>query len=262
MNIFDSHCHLDDRAFEKDFQEVMARSEAAEVRRMIIAGIDRKTSARAVALAKKYTTLYASVGVHPHDAASCSETVLAELEVLAAEPEVVAWGEIGLDFNRMYSPRKDQQKWFRRQLEVASRLDLPLIFHERDSNGRFLELLKSSAADHRSAVVHCFSGSRSELAAYVETGFYIGITGIVTHKKRGQRLRELLPAIPIDRLLVETDAPYLTPTPQRNRHRRNEPSFVRQVLLKVAEVRDDDPEVLAKQVWYNTCKLFRIDASE
>ena len=101
MNIFDSHCHLDDRAFEKDFQEVMARSEAAEVRRMIIAGIDRKTSARAVALAKKYANLYASVGVHPHDAKSCSETVLAELEVLAAEPEVVAWGEIGLDFNQI-----------------------------------------------------------------------------------------------------------------------------------------------------------------
>jgi TatD DNase family protein len=262
MRLFDSHCHLDDRTFKADFQEVMTRSAKAEVNRMLIAGIDRATSGRAVDLAKRHTNIYASVGVHPHDANSCSEKILAELEMLAAKPEVVAWGEIGLDFNRMYSPQRDQEKWFIRQLEVADRLSLPLIFHERDSDGRFLEMLKLTSAEHRNAVVHCFSGNRSELAAYLEMGFYIGITGIVTHKKRGKKLREMLSEIPADRLLVETDAPYLTPSPQRNKHRRNEPAFVRQVLLKVAEVRKDDPEKLSEQIWNNTCTLFRLDASE
>ena len=227
---------------------------------MLIAGIDETTSRRAVALAGKHRGVYASVGVHPHDAQHCSEKVLAALTSLAADPRVVAWGETGLDFNRMYSPQKDQEHWFVRQLEIADSLKLPLIFHERDSNGRFLQLLESTPAGNRRAVVHCFSGSAAELARYVELGFYIGITGIVTMKERGRALRRMLPEIPADRLLVETDAPYLTPAPQRNRHRRNEPAFVRQVLLKVAEVLDEEPRSLAKQVWDNTCQLFRLDA--
>lgn len=262
MKIFDSHSHLNDQVFEPDFQDVMQRANTAEVRRMLIAGIDRGTSDRAVALSQSYPNVYASVGVHPHDAQSCSEETLTHLMSLARQEKVVAWGETGLDFNRMYSPQKDQEKWFVRQLEIAEELNLPLIFHERDSNSRFLEILKTTPAERRSAVVHCFSGNESELAQYLEMGFYVGITGIVTHKKRGQRLREMLPGIPANRLLVETDAPYLTPTPQRNKHRRNEPSFVRQVLLKVAEVRDEDPEVTAEQIWENTCQLFRIAFSD
>lgn len=262
MKLFDSHCHLDDRVFEPDFDDVMQRAGKADVVQMLIAGIDRRTSDRAVALARTYPNVVASVGVHPHDARSCSDATLTHLIALSRQEKVVAWGEIGLDFNRMFSPQKDQEKWFTRQLEIAEELDLPLIFHERDSNGRFLEIVKTTPAERRSAVVHCFSGNASELAHYLEMGFYIGITGIVTHKQRGQGLREMLPGIPGDRLLVETDAPYLTPTPQRNRHRRNEPSFVRQVLLKVAEVRRADPEELAMQIWENTCTLFRLDASE
>ncbi len=261
MKIFDSHCHLDDRSFEPDFQKVMKRAEEAGILRVMIVGIDRNTSGRAVELAKTYTGIYASVGVHPHDAQSCSEETLTYLKTLVRYTKVVAWGETGLDFNRMFSPQKDQEKWFIRQLEIAAELDLPLIFHERDTNGRFLEILTTNPANRRRAVVHCFSGSESDLANYLNMGFYIGITGIVTHKKRGQALRQMLPGIPIDRILVETDAPYLTPTPQRNKHRRNEPSFVRQVLLKVAEVRGEDPEELSETVWANTCRLFRIHPS-
>ncbi|MGD9309421.1 MAG: TatD family hydrolase [Desulfosarcina sp.] len=259
MRLFDSHCHLDDRSFASDLEAVLQRAAAAQVRRMLVVGVDRRTSTRALKLARRHRGLFASVGVHPHDAASCSSAELDCLKQLASDPKVVAWGETGLDFNRMYSPRQAQERWFIHQLEIADRLGLPLIFHERDSRGRLLEILNAHADDRRCAVVHCFSGSASELAQYLEMGFYIGITGVVTIKNRGQALRGMLKEIPKNRLLVETDAPYLTPTPQRNKHRRNEPAFVRQVLLKVADVRGEDPRILAEQVWNNTCRLFRLD---
>jgi TatD DNase family protein len=261
MKIFDSHCHLDDRSFEADFMDVLHRAATAEIHRMLVVGIDRHTSDRAVALANWHASLFASVGVHPHDAQSCSEEILAHLATQASSPKVVAWGETGLDFNRMYSSQKDQERWFIRQLEVADELGLPLIFHERDSQGRLLEILKATACSRRSAVIHCFSGSEAELDRYLEMGFYIGITGIVTIGKRGKFLRRIIPFIPVDRLLIETDAPYLTPAPQRNKYRRNEPAFVREVLLKIAGLRKEDPAVLAEQIWDNTCTLFRIDPS-
>lgn len=261
MKIFDSHCHLDDSIFKPDFQTVLNRAADAEVRRMMVAGIDLDTSRRAVGLAGRYPQLYASVGVHPHDARTCSESTLAQLIELASDPKVVAWGETGLDYNRMHSPRNDQEHWFMRQLEIADQLGLPLILHERDSRGRLLEMLHSTPVNRRTGVIHCFSGVSTELEQYLQMDFYIGITGIVTMNKRGQALRDMIPAIPADRLLIETDAPYLTPTPQRNRYRRNEPAFVRQVLLKVAEVRGDSPAGLAQQIWTNTCRLFRLDAS-
>jgi TatD DNase family protein len=261
MRLFDSHCHLDDAVFRPDFESVLQRAAEAGVKRMMIAGIDGRTSARAVKLAASFPGIYASLGVHPHDARSCSEKTLKELSALACHPKVMAWGETGLDFNRMYTPQNDQEHWFVRQLEIADQLHLPLIFHERDSQGRFLEILETNPAARRRAVVHCFSGSAPELIRYLDMGFYIGITGIVTMAKRGQALREMLPRIPKNRLLIETDAPYLTPTPQRNRHRRNEPAFVRQVLTKMAEVLDQDLPSLAQQVWANTCTLFRIDPS-
>lgn len=261
MNIFDSHCHLDDQVFEPDFEDVLHRAAAAEVHRMLVAGIDRRTSGRAVMLADRHAGIFASVGIHPHDARSCSEATLAHLATLAANPKVVAWGEIGLDFNRMHSPPKDQERWLVRQLEIAESLELPLIFHERDSQGRLLEILAAQSGTRRTAVVHCFSGTEAELAHYLEMGFYIGITGIVTLRQRGERLRQMIPSIPAGRLVIETDAPYLTPDPQRKTLRRNEPAFVREVLLKVAEVRGEDPKILAQTLWTNTCRLLRIDPS-
>jgi len=261
MNIFDSHCHLDDRSFEPDFQDVLDRAAAAHVHRMLVVGIDKRTSKRAVMLANRHPGIFASVGIHPHDAHSCTQAALTHLSALASDPKVVAWGETGLDFNRMHSPRKDQERWLIRQLEIAETLDLPLIFHERDSQGRLLEILEATASTHRPAVIHCFSGTAVELDRYLEMGFYIGITGIVTVRKRGEPLRQMIPSIPVNRLLIETDAPYLTPAPQRNKFRRNEPAFVREVLLKVADVRKEDPVALAEQIWDNTCRLFRIDPS-
>lgn len=259
MQLFDSHCHIDDKAFEQDLEAVLERARTAGVARMMCAGVTPATSRKAVSLANAYGEIVAAVGVHPHDVRHCREADLESLIELSHTPQVVAWGEIGLDFNRMYSPRKDQEHWFVRQLETAADLDLPMIFHERDSGGRFLDILRHHPSRHRRGVVHCFSGTADELAHYIGMGLFIGITGIVTMPDRGRDLRRMIPGIPADRLLIETDAPYLTPVPQNRRHRRNEPAFVRSVLLKLAEVRREDPEKLARQVWQNTCRLYGLD---
>lgn len=259
MNIFDSHCHLNDKAYNKDLDRVIENARNADVTTVMIAGITESTCVKAVEIAEAYEGCYASVGIHPHDAEKCSEDSLSRLKKLASSPRVLAWGETGLDFNRMYSPADIQEKWFVRQLEAAGELGLPLIFHERDSGGRFLELIREHAPSGCRAVVHCFSGTPGELEQYLEMGFYIGITGIITISKRGRELREMAARIPEDRLLVETDAPYLTPAPEKNNTRRNEPAFVKSVLLKLAEVRNTEPESLAKTVWENTCRLFDAD---
>ena len=260
MKIFDSHCHLDDNSFAKDLDAVIERARSAGITRMMAIGVNQKTSVLAVSLAQSHTGIYASVGIHPHDVKNCSDSILQDLIDLAENEKVCAWGEMGLDFNRMYSPRKDQEKWFIKQLEIADELDIPMIFHERDSNGRFLEILKDHKSTEIKGVVHCFSGSRNELDQYLTLGLHIGITGILTIKSRGAQLRQLVPGIPADRLLVETDAPYLVPAPEKNRIRRNEPAFVKSVLLKLAEVRDEDPEDLAHTIWDNTCRFYNLKA--
>jgi TatD DNase family protein len=235
MKLFDSHCHLDDPAYGKDVARVIERAHQNGVMRMLTVGVNQKTALRGVSLAEAHADLYASVGFHPHDASQCHSAALDLLKRLAQNPKVRAWGEIGLDYNRMYSPRKDQEKWFIRQLEIAAELNLPVIFHERDSNGRFLEILKLHLKKEQT------------------------ITGILTIEKRGSGLRQMVPRIPVDRLVVETDAPYLTPAPEKNHTRRNEPAFVKSVLLKLAEVRAEDPHQLAQIVWDNTNRLYRIE---
>jgi TatD DNase family protein len=259
MKLFDSHCHLDDKAYRDDITRVIERAHQNGVLRMMTVGVNQKTAIRAVSLAEAHADVYASVGFHPHDARQCHSAALDFLKQLAQNPKVRAWGEIGLDYNRMYSPRKDQEKWFVRQLEIAAELSLPLIFHERDSNGRFLDILNAHLKQEHAGVIHCFSGTSSELQQYLERGFYIGITGILTLETRGARRRQKAPRIPTDRLVVETDAPYLTPAPEKNHSRRNEPAFVKSVLLKLAEVRGENPEQLAQIIWDNTNRLYQID---
>ena len=258
MRLFDSHCHLDDKSFKKDIDSVIQRARHAGVNASMVVGITVQSSLKAIELAETWEGVYASVGIHPHDASHFSESALVKLKKLAQSPAVRAWGETGLDFNRMYSPKQDQENSFKRQLEAACELDLPLIFHERDSGGRFLDILNCYKNDIKNGVVHCFSGNRDELSAYLDFGLYIGITGILTIKSRGKDLREMVTTIPADRLLIETDAPYLTPAPEKNKTRRNEPAFVRSTLYKLAQVRGDDPESLADQIWKNTCHLYNI----
>lgn len=258
MRLFDSHCHLEDRAFDKDMGDVIRRMHAAGVESAMTVGTTLEQCIKGVAIAESIPGVYASVGIHPHDAKDCSEAALKRLIDLSGSPSVLAWGEIGLDFNRMYSPVNDQERWLIRQLEIAGTLNLPVIFHERDSNGRLIEILKLHFKNGRNGVVHCFSGTKHELQRYLDLGLFIGITGILTIKGRGEPLRRLVPFIPVDRILIETDAPYLTPTPERNQFRRNEPAFVRSVLLKLAEIRKEASEDLAETVWNNTCRLYGI----
>jgi TatD DNase family protein len=258
MKLFDSHCHLDDRAFDKDLDDVIHRMHEAGVAAAMTIGTTFERCVKGVAIAESTPGVYAAVGIHPHDAKSCDEDVLKTLAGLAESSGVRAWGEIGLDFNRMYSPRDVQEKWLIRQLEISEALNLPAIFHERDSDGRLIDILKSHFRFGRTGVVHCFSGSEDELKQYLDLGLFIGITGIVTIKGRGASLRKMAPSIPMDRILIETDAPYLTPTPERNHSQRNEPAFVRSVLLKLAEVRRQDPALLSETLWNNTCRIYGV----
>ena len=258
MKLFDSHCHLDDRSYQGDLEAVIQRAKQNGIEKMMTVGVDLKTSVRAIEIAEKFDGVYASVGVHPHRASSCSDRVMKRLADLAGNPRACAWGETGLDFNRMYSPKEDQEKWFVRQIQAADEKRLPLILHERDSHGRLLEILKKHPNENRRGVVHCFSGNRSELGDYLDLGYYIGITGILTLQERGIDLRNLVEYVPLERLLIETDAPYLTPAPQKNQSRRNEPAFVKSVLLKLAEIRDMDPENLADVTCNNARRLFGV----
>jgi TatD DNase family protein len=259
MRLFDSHCHLDDKAYRKDLDRVIERARQAGVARMMTIGVNPKTATRAVDIAESHPGIHASVGYHPHDASQCNADKLNYLTELAQNPHVRAWGEIGLDYNRMYSPREDQERWFIRQLQIAAQLNLPVIFHERDTNGRFLEILKTDFSSETAGVVHCFSGTLPEMEQYLNLGLYIGITGILTLRARGADLRDIAPHIPANRLVVETDAPYLTPAPEKYHTRRNEPAFVKFVLLKLAEVRNEDPDQLAQTIWDNTNRLYRIN---
>lgn len=258
MKLFDSHCHLDDRAFKKDVSGVIKQAVESGVMAMMAVGISKRSSEEVVSLSEKADPVYASIGIHPHVAKNCSESKLEFLSDLAKNPKVKAWGEIGLDFNRMFSAREDQELCLVRQLEISENLNLPVIFHERDSHGRFFELLKAHFKPGRQGVVHCFSGNEDEMKKYLDMELHIGITGILTIKGRGKDLRRLAQLLPAERILIETDAPYLTPAPEKNRIKRNEPAFVKSVLLKLAEIRGEDPESLAEQIWENTCRLYGI----
>ncbi len=260
MKLFDSHCHLDDKCYDNDLKNVIERAADENVKAMMLVSIDIKTLSKTIKIAKAYKNIITSVGIHPHDAKRWSTDDLNTLTDMAKKNSCVkAWGETGLDYNRMFSPEKDQESCFVAQMEIAETLDLPLIFHERDSNGRFFDILKSEGPQNRRGVVHCFSGTKRELFKYLDLNYYIGITGIVTIKKRGEYLRSLVPHIPEDRLLIETDAPYLVPAPQKNKTRRNEPAFVKSVLLKLAEIRKIEPEKLAEKIFDNTNRFYDVN---
>ncbi len=260
MILFDSHSHIDDNCYDNDLQDIIERAQNENVRGIMIVGIDINRSLKAIKIANAYKNIITSVGFHPHDAKLCSKESLDTLTRLAQDNLCVkAWGEIGLDFNRMFSTSEDQEDIFVKQLEIAGNLDLPLIFHERDSKGRFYEILKSQGPKSRKGVIHCFSGTKEEMFQYLDLGYYIGITGILTLKKRGEYLRSIVPLIPEDRILIETDAPYLTPAPQKNKFRRNEPSFVKSVLLRLAEIKNTAPEKLSQTIFNNTRALYKFN---
>ncbi len=260
MTLIDTHAHLDFRQFDPDRQKVLRRALDAGVGAILTVGTDLASSRRAAALAARHRSVFAAVGMHPHDAAKLDGETLAQLRGLAKQPRVVAVGEIGLDYYRDRSPREAQRRAFRAQLAWAAKLGKPTIIHDRDAHDEVLHTLsdwaaglKGSPLAGRLGVLHTFSGDLVMAEKAVDLGFYISISGPVTYKNE-RRLPEIVRALPLDRLLVETDCPFLTPHPHRGR--RNEPAYVRLVAERIAELRGMDVDEFAQATTENAQRLF------
>ena len=251
--LIDSHCHLDMRDFDKDREAVIQRAQKDGIVHIISIGIDVGSSQSAIDLARQYDFISATVGCHPHDADECSSLDLEKLTSMAVEPEVVAWGEIGLDYYRNYSKKENQRKIFQVQLELAQRAELPVIIHDRDAHKEVYAILEKMGKGERKGIIHCFSGDRGLAEAFIALGYYISIPGTVTYKKAGQ-IKEVAATIPLDRMLVETDAPFLAPVPRRGK--RNEPSYVAYTAREIARLRDIPFETVAEQTTRNARTIF------
>lgn len=248
MELVDIGANLTHEAFHNDLDSVLERAHDNGVTRMVITGADEDSSRNALDLARRHPdSMRATAGVHPHVAADAAPGVIDRLRGLAGNPLVAAIGEAGLDFNRDFSPRAEQERLFEQQLELAAETGLPVFAHERDAHERFAAILSRYRSELRGIVVHCFTGSEAALAAYLELDCHIGITGWVCDERRGHDLRSFLHRIPADRLMLETDAPYLLPRDLRPkpRSRRNEPMHLPHILGSVALARGDNPEQLA-----------------
>jgi TatD DNase family protein len=259
MALIDIGANLTHPAFRDDLEDVLTRARAAGVS-IVVTGTTLAESEQAIALAESHA-LYATAGVHPHHARDFTPQTISQLKELAGQPRVVAIGECGLDFNRNYSPHPDQEKCFVAQLELGLELGKPLFLHSRDAHPRFAEILKTHKVQR--AVAHCFTGERDELRAYLDLGLYIGITGWINDERRGQHLLQLVRDIPADRLLLETDSPYLTPRDMRPqpKARRNEPAFLPHIARTVARALGRPVEEVASQTTRNAQTLFGIRES-
>ena len=260
--MIDVGVNLANHAFDRDRDDVLRRAADAGVRALIVTGTSVDASRAALAMAKESgqaPRLYATAGVHPHDAGAVAADWLAAIRALAADARVVAIGETGLDYYRDYSSRAEQRRVFQAQVELAARLDKPLFVHDRESAGE----TRSVLAEFRGAVsclIHCFTGSEEDLEGYLEDGYWIGVTGWICDERRGQELARLVRRIPAERLLIETDAPFLLPrtmTP-KPRSRRNEPAFLPWIAQRVADCRGEDVREVAARTRRNAARFFRL----
>ena len=254
-SLFDAHCHLEDERFTGEVEAVLARMAQAGVARCILAGSDLPSSEQIVRLAETHANVYGVVGVHPHEAKTFGADTLARLAEMLQKPRIVGVGEIGLDFHYNFSPREAQREALSRQLAFAREQGVPAVFHVREAHGEILDMFRARRADLPSGVLHCFTGSVESAREYLDMGFYISFSGSVTFKN-AHHLQEVARYVPSDRLMVETDSPYLAPVPMRGQ--RNEPAYVRYVAEKVAELRGMDPETLIAQATANTERLYGI----
>ncbi len=257
MFLTDTHTHLDFPQFDDDREHVIERAATAGVGAMVSVGADLASSQAAVALAEAYPQIYAAVGVHPHDAKTVTEKVLEELRALASHPRVVAIGEIGLDFYRDLSPRDQQRQAFEQQLALASEVRKPVIIHDREAHKEVMATLRRwvEGSHQPAGVLHCFSGDLTMARQAIELGFYISIAGPVTFQN-ARRLRELVHQLPLEKLLIETDCPYLTPHPHRGK--RNEPAYVKLVAQEVARIKGLSLEEVARITSDNAQALFAL----
>lgn len=254
--LFDTHCHLNDAAYAPDIYDTVLRARDNGTSRMCTVGYDLTSSKQAVEIAEQYKGVHAAIGVHPHDAETFNNEAADELRKLAQSRKVVAYGEIGLDYYRNLSPKEIQHKAFREQIALAKELKLPLIIHDRDAHGDTIQIMQEEKASQLGGILHCYSGSFEMARIVLKMGFYISIAGPVTFPN-SLRLQDVVKFVPLGNLLIETDAPYLTP--QVYRGKRNEPSYVRFVAEKIAELKKISFEKVAEQTTANAKKVYRIN---
>lgn len=257
--LIDTHTHLDDARFDGDREAVIARAREAGVDALVTIGCDLATSRSAVSLAGQYADVYASIGVHPHEVKHIDDHWYDEFRRLAASEKVVAYGEIGLDYHYNHSSPKEQRDRFREQIQLAREIKLPVIIHTREAQEDTIAILREEGASAVGGVFHCFSGDAGLAKAAMDLGFYISFSGILTFGN-ATTLREIAKTVPLDRLLVETDCPYLTPAPHRGT--RNEPAYVRLVAAQLAAVHTGTPDMsvdtIGAATTSNAKRLFRI----
>jgi len=250
----DTHAHLDMGDFKEDRGEVLDRAWEQGLAAIITIGIDLESSRQALGLAGANPHIWAAVGLHPHEASAADEPALAELRVLARKPKVVAVGEIGLDFFRNYSLREHQKDCFRRCLQLAREVSLPIVIHDREAHEETLRILAEEKAWEIGGLFHCFSGDWAMARRCLDWNFFLSVTGALTYKK-GSPLEEVVRQAPIDSLLLETDAPFLAPHPFRGK--RNEPSYLVHTAARMAEIRGIPLAKLGPILYQNTCRAFR-----
>ena len=256
--LIDTHSHLDDTRYDADREAVIARARETGVETMVTIGCDLTSSRSAVALAEHYPFIYASVGVHPHEVKHICDDWYDELRRLPQREKVVAYGEIGLDYHYNHSPPKLQRDRFREQIGLARELHLPIVVHTREAQDDTIAILREEHAGDIGGVFHCFSGDAWLAKDALDLGFYLSFSGVVTFQN-ATMLRDIVKTVPLDRILIETDGPYLTPVPHRGR--RNEPAFVRLVAEKIAEIKGMDAvsvEEIGRVTSDNARRLFRI----
>lgn len=253
--LIDTHTHINAEQFNEDVEETIERARAAGVSPMLVVGFDNPTITRAIELAETYEDIYAIVGWHPVDAVDCTEADLARIETLMDHPKVMALGEIGLDYHWDKSPKDIQQRVFRQQIAIAKRTNMPIVIHNREATADVLDILEQEHAEEVGGVFHSYSMSVELLERCLRLNFYISLGGPVTFKN-AKVPKAVAQQVPLDRLLVETDCPYLTPTPFRGK--RNEPAYVTYVAEEIASLRDMSYDALAEATTANAKRLFRL----
>ncbi len=255
MMLVDSHAHLYDRRYNRDRDRLIKDLENSGVEFVINNAENMKTSIQCVNMAQEYENIYATVGFHPHNAKELDDVAIESLRALAAKDKVVAIGEIGLDFYRDLSPRDVQREAFKKQLDLAKELDMPVTIHSRDASQECFDMIKEAQDGTLRGVMHCYSDGPEMAKDYLDLGFYISLAGPVTYRN-ARSPKETAKVVPLDRLLIETDAPWLTPEP--NRGKRNEPAYVRYVAGEIAEIKGISFQELAEATTRNAKELFGI----
>ena len=254
--LFDTHAHLNAEQYNEDLEAVIDRAKSEGVSKVVVVGFDRPTIVKAMELAEKYSFIYAAVGWHPVDAIDMTDKELAWIEELAAHPKVVALGEMGLDYHWDKSPKHIQKEVFRKQIALAKKVNLPIIIHNREATMDIVQILKEEGPHEVGGIMHCFSGSIETAKECMKMNFYISFGGPVTFKN-AKNVKEVAASIPLDRLLIETDCPYLTPHPFRGK--RNEPGYVKLVAEELAALKGLSYEELANITMENAKRVFGID---